>query len=619
MIAKRVKRGVASSYTGLATYILGPKGARRKEVIERLSDYILDKAGAGGRVGGIRITNCGTDEPDWALSDIIATQKRNKRASADKTYHLVVSFADNERPSDEVLEKIEERLVSAIGLEAHQRMSAVHIDTDHLHMHIAINKIHPTTFRMHEPYFDQRKLMTECEKLEKEFGLVRTNHGRSTDPQPIEVTRAFRADLQKTGVGIAMLEGAADWLEVHRRFEAKKLFLRQRGAGLCIEDETGRRVRASTVDRAFGIGQFVKRFGPFQGDGQTVAQTFARSAARRDPVYDRLWTQYHLDRVRKRRAREKELQRIRKEANDAFQPVLDMYKRLRSRSANKRPPKGRLDHQKRLREEMTRRAREIAHQMSDKQDAVSRAWPRWSFDQYLAHVAQQGDGQALALLQRRNREQDALNAAFISAPSGADARRIVYSHLKPYVLKNGSSIYYLRDGGKAIDRTDRIYVPEVSLQAAYLAIDLGAARFGGKPLRIEGSAEFKAAVVKAAAISGIQITLEDRSLEAQRQAALAERQDAIDSNIARRNERAARSPGFPPHRLFSPTDRGPFVYRGRRTLRDGRPVVVLQQGDCWIVKTVTLQEAEAFAKLTRGVTLQRLEHVTDREQGRGRS
>ncbi|WP_127076675.1 TraI/MobA(P) family conjugative relaxase [Rhodomicrobium lacus] len=615
MIAKRVKRGVASSYTGLATYILGPKGARRKEVIERLSDYILDKAGAGGRVGGIRITNCGTDEPDWALSDIIATQKRNTRASADKTYHLVVSFADNERPSDEVLEKIEERLVAAIGLEAHQRMSAVHIDTEHLHMHIAINKIHPTTFRMHEPYFDQRKLMAECERLEKEFGLIRTNHGRSTDPQPIEVTRAFRAALQKSGVGVAMLDGAADWQEVHRRFEARKLALRQRGAGLCIEDETGRRVRASTVDRAFGIGQFVRRFGPFQGDGQTVAQTFARSASRRDPVYDRLWTQYHLDRIRKRRAREKELQRIRKEANGAFQPVIDTYKRLRSRSANK----GRLDHQKRLREEMTRRAREIAQEMSDRQDAVSRAWPRWSFDDYLAHVAQQGDGQALALLQRRSREREALNTAFISAPSGADARRIVYSHLKPYVLKNGSSIYYLRDGGKAIDSADRIYVPEVSLQAAYLAIDLGATRFGGQPLRIEGTAEFKSAVVKAAAVSGLQIAFEDRNLEVQRQAALAERQDAIDSYIARRNERAARDPGFPPHRLFSPADRGPFVYRGRRTLKDGRPAIVLQQGDSYIVKPVTLQEAEAFAHIARRATLQRLEHVADRERGRERS
>ncbi|WP_245433957.1 TraI/MobA(P) family conjugative relaxase [Rhodomicrobium lacus] len=611
-----MKRGVASSYTGLATYILGPKGARRTEVIARLSDYILDKAGAGGRVGGIRITNCGTDEPDWALSDIIATQKRNTRASADKTYHLVVSFADNERPSDEVLEKIEERLVAAIGLEAHQRMSAVHIDTDHLHMHIAINKIHPTTFRMHEPYFDQRKLMTECERLEKEFGLFRTNHGRSTDPQPVEVTRAFRAELQKNGVGLAMLDGAASWDDVQRRFTERKLVLKQRGAGLCVEDENGRRVRASTVDRAFGIGQMVQRFGPYPGNERAGAPS--RPAIQRDPVDNRLWAHYHIDRITKRRAREKALQRIRKEANDAFQPALDTYKRLRSRNANGRPPKGRRDRLSKLREELTRRAREIAQDMSVKQDAISRAWPRWSFDEYLANAAQQGNGDALALLQRRNKEQAALDAAFISAASGADARRIVYRHLKPYVLKNGSSVYYLRDGGKAIDRADRIYVPEVSLQAAYLALDLGATRFGGQPLRIEGSAEFKAAVVKAAAVSGLQITLEDPRLEAQRQAALAERQDILDDYIARRNDRTARSPGFPPHRLLSPTGRGPFVYRGRRTLKDGRPVIVLQQGDMWFIKPITLQEAEAFAQVTCGAKLQRLEQVTEKQKGRTR-
>jgi hypothetical protein len=214
----------------------------------------------------------------------------------------------------------------------------------------------------------------------------------------------------------------------------------------------------------------------------------ASPALKRDPAYDRLWTQYRIDRIRKRRAREKEFQSIRKEANDAFQPLLDTYKRLRSRSANKRPPKGRLDHLKRLREEMTQQAKQVAKEMSEKQDAVSRAWPRWSFDDYLAHVAQLGDGDALALLQLRHKEQAALNAAFISAASDADARRIVYRHLKPYVAKNGSSVYCLPDGGKAIDRADKIYVPEVSLQAAYLAIDLGATRFGGQPLRIEGTA-----------------------------------------------------------------------------------------------------------------------------------
>ncbi|MBT3072052.1 hypothetical protein KKP04_14420 [Rhodomicrobium sp. Az07] len=116
-----------------------------------------------------------------------------------------------------------------------------------------------------------------------------------------------------------------------------------------------------------------------------------------------------------------------------------------------------------------------------------------------------------------------------------------------------------------------------------------------------------------------QVTFENRNLEAQRQVAIAERQYVLADYIARRNDRAARSPGFPPHRLFCPTDRGPFVYRGRRTLRDGRPAIVLQQGDSYIVKPVTLQEAEAFAHVARRATLQRLEHVADRERGRERS
>ncbi|WP_371818679.1 hypothetical protein [Rhodomicrobium sp. Az07] len=46
-----------------------------------------------------------------------------------------------------------------------------------------------------------------------------------------------------------MLDGATNWQEVHRRFVSKKLTIKQRGAGLSIEDETRRSIRASAVDR----------------------------------------------------------------------------------------------------------------------------------------------------------------------------------------------------------------------------------------------------------------------------------------------------------------------------------------------------------------------------------
>ncbi|ENQ3202687.1 relaxase/mobilization nuclease domain-containing protein, partial [Enterobacter hormaechei] len=56
-------------------------------------------------------------------------------------------------------------------------VSAVHIDTDNLHVHVAINKVHPTGLQNIEPYYDQFRLMEACERLEVEHGLQRTFHG----------------------------------------------------------------------------------------------------------------------------------------------------------------------------------------------------------------------------------------------------------------------------------------------------------------------------------------------------------------------------------------------------------------------------------------------------------
>ena len=68
-------------------------------------------------------------------------QNLNTRARGDKTYHLVVSFPPGERPSPDQLHVIEGELIGAIGLGEHQRMSAVHTDTEHLRIHIALNKV----------------------------------------------------------------------------------------------------------------------------------------------------------------------------------------------------------------------------------------------------------------------------------------------------------------------------------------------------------------------------------------------------------------------------------------------------------------------------------------------
>ncbi|EMV10385.1 relaxase/mobilization nuclease domain protein [Escherichia coli MP021017.11] len=147
---------------------------------ERTADYILDSANGtteGEKVASYRVTNCGTDDPADAAILIQATQAANTRSKAEKTYHFVYSFPPGEQPDLETLHAIEDELCAAIGLDEHQRVSAVHIDTDNLHVHVAINKVHPTGLQNIEPYYDQFRLMEACERLEVEHGLQRTFHG----------------------------------------------------------------------------------------------------------------------------------------------------------------------------------------------------------------------------------------------------------------------------------------------------------------------------------------------------------------------------------------------------------------------------------------------------------
>jgi hypothetical protein len=181
MIAKRIaRRAATSSPARLVRYMVAAQGGIEPESWARTADYILASKGTttqGEKVASSRVTNCGTDDPGDATVLIQATQARNKRSQTDKTYHLVFAFPPGERPPLAVLHQIEDALCEVLGYADHQRISAVHIDTEHLHVHVAINKVHPSGLQNIEPFYDKQRLMEACERLEIQHGLTRTNHG----------------------------------------------------------------------------------------------------------------------------------------------------------------------------------------------------------------------------------------------------------------------------------------------------------------------------------------------------------------------------------------------------------------------------------------------------------
>lgn len=183
MIAKHIlsKKPSKSHSARLVRYIVDAEGGIDPRSWRRTADYVLESKTNrfGEKVGGVRVTNCDTDDPAAATVLIEATQAGNKRSKTDKTYHLVFSFEPGERPDIETLHAIEDELVASIGYAEHQRISAVHIDKQHLHVHVAINKVRKigNNYLNISPGYDHSKLMVACDEIERKYKLKPTNHG----------------------------------------------------------------------------------------------------------------------------------------------------------------------------------------------------------------------------------------------------------------------------------------------------------------------------------------------------------------------------------------------------------------------------------------------------------
>lgn len=242
----------------------------RKSSFAGLIQYMTNEQGKQERVGEIRVTNCQNNEVDWAIHEVQATQALNQRAQGDRTYHLLISFPAGEIPSTDVLKDIEERICASIGLGEHQRISVVHYDTDNFHIHVGINKIHPTRYTLHEPYLAYRTLGEMATLLEIEHGLQQVNH------IPFKIGSENRADDMEHHAGIGSLlnwiksecleqiQGATNWSELHHVMQRHGLELREQGRGLVFVDGSGVGVKASSVSRDFSKQKLEQRLGVFE-------------------------------------------------------------------------------------------------------------------------------------------------------------------------------------------------------------------------------------------------------------------------------------------------------------------------------------------------------------------
>ena len=122
MISKKHDRKSPGSFKDLAIYI-----ADAKENGEKLDDLWIVNSTAGEDIR----------ELDLAIMEIQLHQDTNTRVTTDKSYHLIVSFREGEKPDTEALKDIDKEFAKALGFEEHPRIVATHANTENFHMHIA--------------------------------------------------------------------------------------------------------------------------------------------------------------------------------------------------------------------------------------------------------------------------------------------------------------------------------------------------------------------------------------------------------------------------------------------------------------------------------------------------
>ena len=540
MIAKRVltpKGG--SGYQRLSGYVLNVRLEHREATDPaswtRLGAYILDTPHEGEKVAWARATNCGHDDPGWGVKHILSVQERNTRSKSDKSYHLVVSFPEGERPTRVQMEDIEDRLCDALGFGEHQRVSAVHQNTDNWHLHVAINKVHPVTLRNVTPIRDHFRLQAACLGLEIKHGLTQEPHtvdfaqsrerkarGRAADFEARHGGQSFLAWTQEHArptLLAALGAGQGGWQAMHQVAAAYDLELKLRGAGLVISHRSDGRlhVKASDVDRDLSLKALTDQLGPFQPSGEQVQTGKPRARYERPTQSGSLYQAFQREREGSVRARDAAVAEL-AERHRAYGHELTAWYRQRLGQECTQGLKGALRRESfqhiATEREKDRKARVEREREERHQTRAAHPIPNWQG--YLEAEAAKGNEQALAALRSRQRRTRQLETEVLTAENADQARHVVHGHMKPAIRRDGRVIYRVTDGGIVSDEAAQVRVPHPTTAAAFLALSLATERFGERPLIVNGTEAFRQQLAAVVALNGMLVTFADPAMERER-------------------------------------------------------------------------------------------------------
>lgn len=255
-----------------------------------------------------------------AAEEMEAVAVMNPRVK-DPVYHFLVSLKAGERLPNEAMFDIARHTMEGLGFEGHQYAAAIHDDTNNLHVHVAVNRVHPETYKAVYPDRDHYKGAKAMREVELRYGLghdkgayaVMERDGKTvidwaskasknTKEKPPTKARDMevygreslfsyaRAEPRKA-VTELLKSSAPTWAKLHQVMGRYGLELRTKGQGFAVYDKANHEqtpIKASDMHEFMSKARLEKAIGPFEPAPQTeqqAEQTYnPERAPKRDPA-----------------------------------------------------------------------------------------------------------------------------------------------------------------------------------------------------------------------------------------------------------------------------------------------------------------------------------------------
>ena len=524
MVVKKIKNpkksaSKAARISGLLDYILNPESQNANE-----------KCVYSGSRGFL------TDTPQSQKAEMLALSQEAVR-SKDTVNHYVISWQEGEQPSHQQIDEAVSIFMDELGLNDHQTVYGLHADTDNLHLHLVINRVHPDTLKVIKPNkgFDIEAAHKAIARIEHAQGWRREQHGRyqvlengelgrehieieADSPrkqrQPDQVIRdreqrSGEKSAQRIAIedGAAIIKSASDWQTLHRQLAEKGIRYEKKGSGaMLFVGEVA--IKPSSVDRAASLPHLQKRLGDYQppNDLLKIVERKPEPIQTGQPG----WETFITDRKAHYAAKNTATLELRKQ-QEAERKQLATQQKAKREAILKGSWKGKGDLLNAMRSVL---AAEQAAEKAGIKEGQQQQWKQLRkqyrpFPDYEQWLRQQQQPELADSWRYRNGDPQRINGDSTEPPTPRDIRA--------YLPKiHGQQVHYLRkdsqnpvagQGATAafIDKGREIDIHDWRNRDSVLAaLQLSAQKWGH--FKVNGNAEYKALCVQLAAEHGFKIS-----------------------------------------------------------------------------------------------------------------